>query len=969
MLLVHFVSSSHGHSIATVNRILDSYAERIGPCVWQANVTIKALESIRLALRRHATKQFEVVCRHIHGFSHRRSSVLWTVGRRRINGDGLFPILSTSKKIFRNKKQRNNMIAIAARDAGFVHDIGKNTPFFQNKLRSGSHQSDAVRHELMSLLMIEQGEMSKVKSIINDYPALRPRFITEDHIDIMGWLVASHHRLPGEFWLTEKHIMNEKVKSFSEMLNDDYAPMQPKTWVSYQFNQPIITGFMARMGLMLADHYVSSIKKSDPVRSSMHGITQRMIQKPKVNDIKANHEQTLKSHLHAVGRTAQWMTQYLVDATLVQSLPSLVDHEFNAIDTTHPKFKWQGDVVKMIHAINSDDLKKPMLALVCSSTGSGKTMACAMIADALCARKGLGTRITVALGLRTLTLQTGRAYRDKLNLSIDKLAVLIGDKHVSSLENATHDDEENNRLLETDIDDSGIRFCIPSFLEHEFRGKTSYLATPVLVTTIDQIIESADLRRSKWIAPTLRIMSSPIIIDEIDSFNHEDIIVICRLIYLCGMIGQDVICSTATMYPSLAERIMQSYHEGSLQSIHGSSPLIGLFSDTPNASVVKNCEDIDYKEFVAKHTIHVCHKRKLGFLPDYASTQLLFNDILNQCIQCHHEFNQIHDDMSFSVGLIRLAHVKNVVNMARTIEIMSARIEKIGIVVIPYHSRNTLLSRAFIENKLDAMLSRTSDEHAPFKDNDVKKHWERAKKNGQHGLVVIVVSSPIEETGRDHDFDWAIVEPSSTRSVVQVAGRVMRHRSMSEPKLPNVLLMRKPLIAMEKTSKILPYSFPGFNSKDINYQYGDYDSMKLFNGSDNVINASWCMNPLMTLASIENVAIDSELENGLLSIFQSSFSLTSNHFNKYVFRRETIEKEQAYLVDDTLRRMEDNGKIDHIQVQQWGGNHWLVDENTDIISFWEEKMKKDFNHDDIKKFMSIDVRTSDQYIHPIFGIC
>ncbi|MDF5828197.1 hypothetical protein P4233_11125 [Pseudomonas aeruginosa] len=33
------------------------------------------------------------------------------------------------------------------------------------------------------------------------------------------------------------------------------------------------------------------------------------------------------------------------------------------------------------------------------------------------------------------------------------------------------------------------------------------------------------------------------------------------------------------------------------------------------------------------------------------------------------------------------------------------------------------------------------------------------------------------EVGRDHDYDWAIVEPSSMRSIIQLAGRIRRHRS------------------------------------------------------------------------------------------------------------------------------------------------------------------------------------------------
>src|SRR5699024_6820742 len=43
------------------------------------------------------------------------------------------------------------------------------------------------------------------------------------------------------------------------------------------------------------------------------------------------------------------------------------------------------------------------------------------------------------------------------------------------------------------------------------------------------------------------------------------------------------------------------------------------------------------------------------------------------------------------------------------------------------------------------------------------------------------------EVGRDHDYDWAVIEPSSMRSISQIAGRVLRHRNqISEAE--NILL-------------------------------------------------------------------------------------------------------------------------------------------------------------------------------------
>ena len=43
--------------------------------------------------------------------------------------------------------------------------------------------------------------------------------------------------------------------------------------------------------------------------------------------------------------------------------------------------------------------------------------------------------------------------------------------------------------------------------------------------------------------------------------------------------------------------------------------------------------------------------------------------------------------------------------------------------------------------------------------------------------VFVVLASPVCEVGRDWDASWAIAEPSSMRSLIQLAGRVQRHRN------------------------------------------------------------------------------------------------------------------------------------------------------------------------------------------------
>ena len=60
-----------------------------------------------------------------------------------------------------------------------------------------------------------------------------------------------------------------------------------------------------------------------------------------------------------------------------------------------------------------------------ASTGCGKTLGNARIMNAL-ADPGVGMRCAFAIGLRTLTLQTGRVFQRDLGLGDEQLAIKVG---------------------------------------------------------------------------------------------------------------------------------------------------------------------------------------------------------------------------------------------------------------------------------------------------------------------------------------------------------------------------------------------------------------------------------------------------------------------------------------------------------------------------------------------------------------
>lgn len=70
------------------------------------------------------------------------------------------------------------------------------------------------------------------------------------------------------------------------------------------------------------------------------------------------------------------------------------------------------------------------------------------------------------------------------------------------------------------------------------------------------------IRGGKYILPTLRLMSSDLVIDEIDDFDGKDLIAIGRLIHLAGMLGRKVMISSATIPPDLAEGYFNAYQSG-----------------------------------------------------------------------------------------------------------------------------------------------------------------------------------------------------------------------------------------------------------------------------------------------------------------------------------------------------------------------------------------------------------------------
>lgn len=130
--------------------------------------------------------------------------------------------------------------------------------------------------------------------------------------------------------------------------------------------------------------------------------------------------------------------------------------------------------------------------------------------------------------------------------------------------------------------------------------------------------------------------------------------------------------------------------------------------------------------------------------------------------------------------------------------------------IMTYHSRQILLLRHEQEKYLDSVLKRKTlyGEPVDIKDPVLRKHIDQATTDY---VVFIIVATPVEEVGRDHDFDWSVIEPSSYRSIIQLAGRVLRHRIMSENiEKKNIAVMRWNLRGLN--GKAPAFIYPGYES-------------------------------------------------------------------------------------------------------------------------------------------------------------
>jgi len=596
----------------------------------------------------------------------------------------------------------------------------------------------------------------------------------------------------------------------------------------------------ARLSMMLGDHFYSSLDFDDKrrLKNKELSLYANTYKDPKGKKTKL--KQTLDEHLVGVMKQAVRSTQLLpMFESSIDELPRVFD--VKALKKPSPEgFKWQDKSVREVNKWRDDNASLDtqnfgFFAVNMASTGTGKTFANAKIMRALSPTKE-SLRYILALGLRTLTLQTGDEYRTRIGLEKDELAVLIGSRAVLNLHHQKQQDEkealassgsdseerllDNELYFETKIPEGDLKTVLKSDKDRKF------LYAPVLSCTIDHLMDATETKRGgRYILPTLRLMSSDLVIDEIDDFDGTDLIAIGRLIHLAGMLGRKVMISSATIPPDLAQGYFNTYQVGwtMFANMRGKNIRAGCAWVDEFGSKVVSCQNTEeyrqqHDKFIEKRLKglqSIEPKRKANIEPcdtnESENNEAYFHSVMLKAALEKHNSHHIIDESTakkVSFGVVRMANIKPCINFTRYLldPDLTVLPENVDIRVMAYHSAQLLIMRNEQEKHLDDILKR-HDEQSLFNKPIIKAHLTASE---TENIIFIVVATPVEEVGRDHDFDWAVIEPSSYRSFIQLAGRVLRHRTKSIQQ-PNIALLQHNLRGLNNKEKA--YCYPGYEGE------------------------------------------------------------------------------------------------------------------------------------------------------------
>lgn len=516
-----------------------------------------------------------------------------------------------------------------------------------------------------------------------------------------------------------------------------------------------------------------------------------------------------------------------------------------------PRFVWQMEAARTARTLAASQ-EGGFFACLLSGTGTGKTRA----APTILAGAAFGDhrperryfRMTLGLGLRVLASQSAREYTDDLGLQPEDVRVMVGTPPIefaTGLKNVSEDPNGSENLtalpewllveraegavpgvddpkesawlrglsLDTDRD-------VPAILDRliEVSGKKvgkfrALAAAPVIVGTVDHLMGVASPLRSAFLPAAIRTLTSDLILDEIDQYSPEDIAALARLVFQAAAGGRRVIIMSATLTRDVGGTLHAAYRAGwqrHAAAFNVANHVNLLLAGDAPGSVVTNSDGEDFGALY-----DACRARVLEALEKAPAVRR--GEILEPCAswddlvrQVHDGCNRMHDlnaseiaGFRVSVGLVRMTRISHTAALFH--QLQAGEFDGRLRLKLCLHSNFPRLHRDWVESRLKRALTRKGCDPLEGLRNlcQAEDLFRRADAAGARDIEIVCVTSPVIETGNDLDFDYAILDPISMRSIIQAAGRVRRHRPGEWPSSNSLILGRSP-IAMQDGKLAMP---------------------------------------------------------------------------------------------------------------------------------------------------------------------
>jgi CRISPR-associated endonuclease/helicase Cas3 len=646
----------------------------------------------------------------------------------------------------------------------------------------------------------------------NSAQCLRPEWTADNWQDLFTF--AKGTPIASQRWCGKARQLAQRALKLTALTNSK----------EYWLQQDQFSSHLARLSLMLADHSYSAADKQTRWWDDNYPVYANTGKQEA--DGKRPLKQRLDEHNIGVGQNALLLARQLPN--LRSNLPVLVSHKTLKARTKNAAYRWQDKAYDIATGLSGLSVHQGFFGVNMASTGKGKTFANARIMYGIASEQP-GCRFSVALGLRTLTLQTGDALAARLQLDSDELAVLVGSQAVQELHRRRTDAEKPTDAEQSGSESSADLLDATQHVSYDgtlsdgplrrWLGQTAHgkpskslqlLSAPVLVCTIDHLMPATEgVRGGKQIAPMLRLLTSDLVLDEPDDFDSADLPALCRLVNWAGLLGSRVLLSSASMPPAMLAALFSAYRAGREQFDKACGTpgqvtnICCAWFDEFGATASQCADQQAFKTanagFVANRVKHLQadlqpgktlrRAEVLDVATDSGSKPEVIDALRDACWQgmqrLHHDHAATDPKTGkrVSLGLIRMANINPLAALARQL-IEGNLPEDTRLHLCVYHSQHPLLVRSHIEARLDSTLSRQKPE-ALWQQPEIRNALDTYP---EHNHLFVVLGSPVTEVGRDHDYDWAIAEPSSMRSLIQLAGRVQRHRKQP-PATANMLVL------------------------------------------------------------------------------------------------------------------------------------------------------------------------------------